>query len=163
MTYANNFTNNRPGFGPNSSLNNRSLTNELRFAYRVRQALNESANDLPAARLEQIAAARKAALRAHNHGKPLAQWVTRPAFASGGEIVMPSGFAGPGSGKNVGRAGFAVILAMLLVGTIIGLYQSEQQRHAEELAEIDAAVLADELPISAYADHGFNTFLKQNQ
>jgi len=34
---------------------------------------------------------------------------------------------------------------------------------ADETAEIDEAVLTDEVPISAYADHGFGVFLKNNR
>ena len=74
--------------------------------------------------------------------------------------------AGIGSGGE-SRFGFArfglAFSAMVLVGACLtGLYQFEQQKRIEDLAEMDAAVLDDDLPISAYADHGFNAFLKQN-
>jgi len=42
---------------------------------------------------------------------------------------------------------------------LVGIYQYEQQRRIAETAEIDAAVLSDELPLSAYTDHGFNAYL----
>jgi hypothetical protein len=32
-----------------------------------------------------------------------------------------------------------------------------------DLAELDAAVLSDELPLSAYLDHGFNAYLTQSE
>jgi hypothetical protein len=32
-----------------------------------------------------------------------------------------------------------------------------------KLAELDAAVLADELPLTAYLDHGFNAYLESQQ
>ncbi len=61
-----------------------------------------------------------------------------------------------------GRASL-VASAILLVGACLtGLYQFEQDRRIEELADVDSAVLNDDLPISAYADHGFNAYLKQN-
>ena len=70
-------------------------------------------------------------------------------------------------GDDSSRFGFAriglVFSALLVVGACLtGLYQFEQQRRIEELADMDAAVLTDDLPISAYTDHGFNAFLKQN-
>ena len=40
-----------------------------------------------------------------------------------------------------------------------GIYHHEQQRRIAEIAELDAAVLSDELPLSAYLDHGFNAYL----
>jgi hypothetical protein len=55
----------------------------------------------------------------------------------------------------------AVALAVLAVGLfVIDGVQSEQR--AQELAEIDAAILTDDLPPSAYADPGFAHFVKLN-
>jgi hypothetical protein len=31
------------------------------------------------------------------------------------------------------------------------------------MAELDAAVLSDELPLTAYLDHGFNAYLESQQ
>jgi hypothetical protein len=42
---------------------------------------------------------------------------------------------------------------------LAGLYQYEQQQRIAELAELDAAVLSDELPLTAYTDHGFNAYV----
>jgi hypothetical protein len=50
---------------------------------------------------------------------------------------------------------------VLAVGLfVIDGVQSEQR--AQELAEIDAAILTDDLPPSAYADPGFAHFVKLN-
>jgi hypothetical protein len=54
--------------------------------------------------------------------------------------------------------GVTVPLIVLALG-LIGIYQVEQERRISDTAELDAAVLADELPLSAYLDHGFNAFL----
>ena len=45
----------------------------------------------------------------------------------------------------------------------MGIYQAEQQQRISELAELDAAVLSDELPLSAYLDHGFNAYLTKRE
>jgi hypothetical protein len=42
---------------------------------------------------------------------------------------------------------------------LIGIVQYEKQLRINETADIDAAMLTDELPLSAYADHGFNAYL----
>jgi hypothetical protein len=58
--------------------------------------------------------------------------------------------------------GVALPLLVLVAG-LIGIYQYEQQEHIAEIAELDAAVLSDELPLSAYLDHGFNAYLNQSE
>jgi hypothetical protein len=40
------------------------------------------------------------------------------------------------------------------------IYNFQSDRRATELAEVDAALLTDELPPAAYADPGFLQFLK---
>src|SRR5450830_882525 len=57
----------------------------------------------------------------------------------------------------------AVVPQFALAGAMLfaGLYEHEHQQRISELAEIDAGVLSDELPLSAYLDHGFNAYLAQ--
>jgi hypothetical protein len=62
----------------------------------------------------------------------------------------------------LGRMGMVLPL-LALVGGLAGIYQYEQQERIADLAEIDAAVLSDELPLSAYLDHGFNAYLTQSE
>ena len=78
--------------------------------------------------------------------------VTQPvvAFNGGGFFSSPLSW--------LGRVGMAVPLVVLAIG-IVGIYQAEQQYRISETADIDVAVLSDELPLSAYLDHGFNAFL----
>ena len=127
-------------------------TNELHFAYRVRHALNENLENLPASTTEKLASARKIALSRKKKGSPLRALL--PQAVSAGESGQL--FRGPFSW--LGRMGLAVPLVVLVAG-LIGIYQFEQEQRIEELAEIDAAVLADELPLSAYVDDGFNAYL----
>lgn len=130
---------------------------ERRFAYHIRQALNESLADLAPETLERLATARKAALRAQKLSQPLRQPAWQPELAR----------AGSGGNDDEPRFGFArvglIFSALLVVGACLtGLYQFEQQQRIEELADMDTGVLTDDLPISAYADQGFNAYLKQN-
>jgi Protein of unknown function (DUF3619) len=125
---------------------------EINFAYKVRHALNENLDQLPPSTIDRLAAARQIALSRKKPDAPLRAFAARPAFAG-----MTDGFlSGPLSW--LGRMGVALPLVLALVG-VVGMYQVEKQHHISELAEIDAMVLADELPLDAYLDHGFNAYL----
>lgn len=47
----------------------------------------------------------------------------------------------------------------LIVAGVIGVTYWENMQRAAELADIDAAMLSDNLPLNAYLDHGFNAYL----
>lgn len=132
-------------------------TDDLNFAYKVRHALNETLDDLPASTTDRLAAARQAAMarkKAHVPAR-LAQRAARPGFAGNiGQLMSSFNF------PAMGRAG-AIIPLLALVAGLAGVYQYEQERRIAELAELDAAVLSDELPLTAYLDHGFNQYLAQ--
>lgn len=126
-------------------------TRELNFAYKVRHALNESAEKLPPSTAEKLASARKIA-------------ISRQKKASGLRVLVPQRlFAGNvGHFFNaplawLGRMGIMVPV-FALFALLASIYQVEQ-RHISDTAEMDVAVLADELPLSAYLDSGFNAFL----
>lgn len=125
---------------------------ELNFAYKVRHALNETTENLPTSTTERLASARKIALSRKKNNSPT------------NALVSPRLLAGEAGGFFNTRfswlARMGLILPLIVVAAgLTGIYQYEQQRHITETAEIDAAVLADELPLSAYVDHGFNAYL----
>src|SRR5471032_1583773 len=132
-------------------------TDDLNFAYKVRHALNETLADLPASTTDRLAQARKAALaRKKAHVEvPLSVRVARTELAGAGGFLSQRF-------SWLGRVGMVLPL-LLLVGGLTGIYHYEQQRRIAELAELDAAVLSDELPLSAYLDHGFNAYLTQSE
>lgn len=130
-------------------------TEDLNFAYKVRHALNEKLDDLPASTTDRLAAARKAALARKKAHAPAPLRAAQSALAGAGGF-----FANPISW--IGRVTVAVPMLVLLAG-MVGVYQYEQQQSIAELAELDAAVLSDELPLSAYLDHGFNAFLENRE
>jgi hypothetical protein len=74
--------------------------------------------------------------------------------------VLAGDFGALFSFSSLGRAGVAIPLLALVAG-LAGVYQYEQERRIAEIAELDAAVLSDELPLTAYLDHGFNAYLAQ--
>lgn len=129
---------------------------ELDFAYKVRHALNQSAENLPPATLDRLAAARKQALSRKRADSPIAAFLLTGAFAGSGT----HSFQGPST--FLGKMGLLLPLVVLIV-FLFGIFQHEQQRHISELAELDTAVLADELPPDAYLDTGFSTYLSKSQ
>jgi hypothetical protein len=77
---------------------------------------------------------------------------TAPALVSNG------GTAALGGGWWT-RIGSVIPLIALVAGLIVITTLQEDNR-ANELAEVDAALLTDDLPPAAYTDPGFAQFLK---
>ncbi|WP_019141370.1 DUF3619 family protein [Noviherbaspirillum massiliense] len=127
-------------------------TRELNFAYKIRHALNENADNLPALTVEKLASARKIALSRKRKESGLRALANRVVMAGhAGQF-----FGGPLSW--LGRVSLALPLVVLVLG-LTSIYKFEQQQRINETAEIDAAVLSDDLPLSAYLDNGFNAYL----
>lgn len=127
-------------------------TGEIVFAMKVRQALNESLEQLPQDTTERLAVARKFALTRKK--KSSLQLIPNVIMQLAG--INP----GPSSGRGpwLGKMGWLLPIVVLIAG-LIGLYQYEAQQRINETADIDALVLSDELPLSAYLDHGFSAYL----
>jgi hypothetical protein len=128
-------------------------TDDINLAYKIRHALDEQLDHLPASTVDRLATARAAAMA---RKKPDA---ARFGFASG------AGWHGIGAflaGPTMSRLAIGVPLLALVIG-MGGFYQHEQQQQLAALADIDAAVLADELPLTAYLDPGFNAYLESQQ
>lgn len=133
-------------------------TDDLNFAYKVRHALNEKLDDLPASTTDRLAAARKAAMARKKADVPARAAIS--ARQNVLSVVSSHLFAEPLSW--LGRMSVIAPLLLLVAGGA-GIYQFEQEQQIAELAELDAAVLSDELPLSAYMDHGFNAYLTKRE
>lgn len=133
-------------------MNHTATAKEINFAYKVRHALNEHVETLPVETTDRLAAARKLALARKKKDAPTRVLATQGVVAGHAGVFFEQPLSW------LGRLGVA---APVLLGALIfvGMYQSAQQQRVSELADIDAAVLADELPLSAYLDHGFNAYL----
>ncbi len=128
---------------------------ELRTAYRLRHALDERSNELPPATRERLAAARRTALSRKKAESEVMQYDMQAAGMP--RLRLPS-LGDPRAW--FGRLGLALPLAALVFG-LIGIYQHEQRQQIIDTAELDAEVLTDELPISAWLDHGFEAFVSR--
>jgi hypothetical protein len=125
-------------------------TEDINLAYKVRHALNANLDNIPAATAERLASARKLAVSRKKAHAPAR--VAQRALAGNIDPLF--------SFPSLGRVG-ALIPLLALVAGLAGIYQYEQKQHIAEIAELDAAVLSDELPLTAYMDHGFNAYLAQ--
>ncbi len=127
---------------------------ERELARIVRRALDESAERLSHRTVRRLAAARAEAL-AH------AQSDEHPAHASlrstNRSAAEPAGAAPP---RLVWRIAAVVVPIGALAIGLFGISVWETQQRADDLAALDAAMLADDVPISAYADRGFGVFLR---
>jgi len=128
-------------------------TDDINLAYKIRHALNDNLDNLPAETTNRLAAARAQALARKKADAPgRTQRVQRPAFEVRSLFSM----------QWVARAAVVAPLLAMVAG-MVGVYQYEREQRTAELAELDAAVLSDDLPLTAYTDHGFNAYLAQQQ
>jgi hypothetical protein len=128
--------------------------NQDEFGYRIRQALNEGLERLDYRTSYRLQQARQAALARHAAAQPEAAWVPAVQTAGG-----PSAQVG-GRGW-LGRLGLATPLLAIAIG-YLGIYQYQESRRISEQADMDFAVLLDDVPLSTYADKGFGAMLSQD-
>ncbi len=137
-----------------NSLQNRADILQDRFALKATSYLSAGTADLPYDISERLRAARVQAV-----GK---RKVVRTQTA--GVVAMSGGSAVMGWGSDDGlnwwsRIGSVVPLLALVVG-LLTINSIQNDNRAQEVAEVDAALLTDELPPAAFADPGFVQFLK---
>ncbi|SAK79516.1 membrane protein [Caballeronia pedi] len=143
-------------------------TKENEFALKVVRALDENTSNIPAAAVDRLRDARRVAI-ARKKPEKVAVTMAAPAFTpafAGAGGTLTAGEPGDdhrpkGLLARLGGLGLAWPLAALIIGLAGIAYWEDQQRKAE-LAEIDAAMMSDSLPIDAYLDHGFNAYLTRN-
>lgn len=125
---------------------------EGRYGLRVAAALSRQADTLPHDVSERLRFAREKALeRARLAGRQVAAPVVR---TGSGTLALAGGEPG---------WGWRLASLVPVVGLVAGLVLIQMQHDDEQLraaAEVDAALLADDLPPAAYADAGFAEFLR---
>ena len=112
--------------------------------------LTQGAQSLPAGIKDRLHAARMKALSVRKAEKVRVQ---KPVFA--GSI----GNFSSGSNGLWDTVGWVAPLVVLVFG-LIGIAQWQNDSRITDIAEVDAALLTDDVPPDAYADSGFMAFLK---
>lgn len=122
--------------------------NEQHFGNRIKRTLNEGLSLNPAV-LDRLRMARETALERQRLEQPsyLWSWATQPGGPANGPRSLVSSLLLP-----------ALILAL---GLFVVNYWHQAQT-AQEIVQIDEAVLLGELPLDAYLDSGFDAWLKRS-
>jgi hypothetical protein len=131
-------------------------SNQDRYALRLTSRLSDSADALPHDISERLRAARTQALAVRQQAK----LATSSQVLSNGMAATLS-LGGPESDLWRRAASFVPLLALVL-GLLAIQFLGNDER-ARDLADIDSALLTDDLPPAAYTDPGFAQFLKSRQ
>ena len=125
------------------------------FGRQVAIRLSQSADALPHDISERLRIARMQALSKHLKTAPAIQSVS-----SAGAATL--GF-GDSEESNLWQRFAAITPLILLIAGLVLVNYLNNDHLAKELAEIDSAILIDDLPPAAYADPGFAQFLKSRR
>lgn len=121
--------------------------NETRFTQRVRQHLNCGLQDLPPTTLSRLEVARQSALA---HQKMA---IHQSVLAMAGSFVH----------RYVDHLHLRQVFVVLALVVGIASYTVwHADRNIAELGAIDSALLADDLPVAALTDKGFDAWLKSS-
>jgi len=132
-----------------------SHTNADALGKAIASRLSEGTEDLPHDITERLRAARAQAVAKRRIVST--QVATEVAF-SGGEAALQ--FDSDEGGWSNRIASLLPLLALIIGLLAIGVLQDEMRAH--EVAEVDAEILTDVLPPSAYTDPGFAQYLRTN-
>lgn len=140
-----------------NSLQNRQDILQDRFALKLTARLSGGAADLPYDTSERLRAARAQAVAK----RKVAKLQTAGTVVGNGSSAALSWGASDGIGFW-GRLGTVLPLVALVVG-MLTINSVQNDNRAQEIAEVDAALLIDDLPPAAFSDPGFVQFLKTNR
>lgn len=132
----------------NTTLSTSAATEE-QFGRQVAARLSAGAQDLPHEISERLRSARTQALARR---KVVRVMQAAPAMVSNGSTAALGG----GWWTRIG----SIIPLIALVAGLIVITSLQEDNRTNELAEVDAALLTDDLPPAAYTDPGFAQFLK---
>jgi len=125
------------------------------FGERIAARLSEGARQLPHDLSERLRMVRLQALAR----RKVVNVRARTASAIFGQGSTATATFGSGKLGFWGRLASAVPL-VALVGGLVLIHSVQSDNRVSELAEVDSALLADDLPTAAYTDPGFVQFLK---
>lgn len=125
------------------------------FGRQVAARLSAGAAELPYEVRERLRAARVQALARRKRVQSL---LASQVVASGGAAALGFGDEGLSLGQRIA----SILPIVVLAAGLVLIHIAHSDHRAFELAEVDAALLTDDLPPAAYADPGFVQFLKSS-
>jgi hypothetical protein len=126
------------------------------FGLRIAAQLNSATLELPHDISERLRAARTRAVAARLKPQTRLQTSTGVVHQNGAALLN---FGGD-EGLNIWSRLASLLPLIALVAGLALIQNNMDDDRANELAEIDSALLVDDLPPAAYADPGFLQFLK---
>lgn len=133
-------------------------TMQSRFAFRLASRLTEGSQALSPEINERLRFAREQALERARAMRPVGAFA-RVGVTAGGAAVLGRG----GGSYRAGGWWFrlaSVLPVLALVAGLVAIERWQDNAQASVAADIDAALLSDDLPPTAYSDAGFVEYLK---
>jgi hypothetical protein len=117
---------------------------EQDLGYRIVHRLDLAAESLPRETKDKLFSARQKALAQQRRASVL---FSLPGFGHlAADVLLPQVRA--------------LATVVFLVGGVAGSYYWNTAQQVAENEDVDSALLSSDLPINAYLDHGFDTWLK---
>lgn len=129
---------------------------ETRFGYQVAARLSEGSEQLPVEITERLKGIRHMVVDRQRVRNTV---VAHPRTVSHGGVALLGGGPGESSSWRL-RLGLLLAVPTLLFG-LYALQHYQQERFVGKIADIDTALLLDNLPPQAYVDPGFTSFLRR--
>ncbi|HYF20310.1 MAG TPA: DUF3619 family protein [Ramlibacter sp.] len=129
-----------------------------RFGRRVAARLDQGLAELPHEVSERLRAARVQAV-ARRKVASLQPVGARTVTVSGGQAALGGGEEPVSLWQRIASA----LPLLVLAAGLVTIHVIQNERRAREVADVDAALLIDDLPPAAYADPGFVQFLKSGE
>lgn len=125
------------------------------FGYRLRQRLNSGTDEVSERTLQRLSAARSMALARRKSGDGDEVQARVPIIVAAGVRTSRLDWQFPR---------FAFLIAAFVLGVgVLGISEWQEQAQIAELADLDTAILADELPFTAHLDPNYKTLLVSAQ
>lgn len=121
---------------------------EHETAQKIARVLDRSTRDMGGETVARLAAAREQALAEYH-------------VAPGWKLAWAGSWTSRNGERPAAGLRYALPIALLIIGlTGIAYWQSGNGQN-NELADLDVRLLTDDLPIDAYLDKGFDSWLKR--
>ena len=130
------------------------MNNQEEFARKITAYLDRGAVDLRAGTVYRLQQARAQAL---------ARLSEQPARATESRLAHALTGSGARGGSGLRRGAWVGFGVLLIAAAALGFQQWQLYNQTREIADIDVEILTSDLPIDAYVDRGFQTWLTSGQ